>query len=431
MPPSAPVSWRAAALLPALVSLAYVLVAIHVNVLVAPHTVGLDVRARAVPVDDVFFVDDPSFRANTYLRDHVSHLSEGAVRQQETPVHDPRDGSLYLFEADGWLTRLRAPQADDEGPHINSVDVAPHRVMYVGGRVLGAAFIPSTSRIVACDVAKGLVEIDIDTGGIQVLSVAAPAHPPPPPAQEQDPQAPVELVPFRFIDDLDISSDGGVVYFTDASDMQPYRMASGRWTTKELSLLDFHRGFGTGRLLAYDTRTRTTRTLLSNLYFANGVALASDDSFVLVAETFNARILRYWLKGRRTGQSEIFAEVPAVPDGISRAADGGFYVACPSTISPLFAIAARFPLVRLLVGNLPSFLWPPTPKVGLVLKLHGNGAPAYALHDKDGERVWFVTAVTEVPARDGGHYLYLGQLSGNSLPRVRAPATTGEIWKGS
>lgn len=37
--------------------------------------------------------------------------------------------------------------------------------------------------------------------------------------------------------------------------------------------------------------------LLKDLYFANGVALSKDESFVLVAETFQYRISRYWLKG--------------------------------------------------------------------------------------------------------------------------------------
>lgn len=37
---------------------------------------------------------------------------------------------------------------------------------------------------------------------------------------------------------------------------------------------------------------------------------------------------RYWLKGAKAGTSEPFVtKLPGLPDGISRAADGGYWVA--------------------------------------------------------------------------------------------------------
>ena len=63
-----------------------------------------------------------------------------------------------------------------------------------------------------------------------------------------------------------------------------------------------------GRLLVFDPITQKTTTLLSGLYFANGVALSSDESFVLVNETLMYRIQKYWLKGDKAGTSEIFIE---------------------------------------------------------------------------------------------------------------------------
>ena len=37
--------------------------------------------------------------------------------------------------------------------------------------------------------------------------------------------------------------------------------------------------------------------MADNLHFPNGVAVAEDDSFVLVVETINISVKRFWLKG--------------------------------------------------------------------------------------------------------------------------------------
>ena len=56
-------------------------------------------------------------------------------------------------------------------------------------------------------------------------------------------------------------------------------------------------GEATGRLLRYDPATRRTTLIADNLYFPNGVAVAEDASFVLVVETINISVKRFWLKG--------------------------------------------------------------------------------------------------------------------------------------
>jgi sugar lactone lactonase YvrE len=64
----------------------------------------------------------------------------------------------------------------------------------------------------------------------------------------------------------------------------------------------------TGRLLEYDPQTKKTRTLLEGLFFANGVAVSEDSSFVLINETFEKRVLRYWLTGEKKGTREVFVQ---------------------------------------------------------------------------------------------------------------------------
>jgi len=46
------------------------------------------------------------------------------------------------------------------------------------------------------------------------------------------------------------------------------------------------------RLLRYDPVKNTTEVLLENLRFANGIQLSRYEDFILVCETFAARILK-------------------------------------------------------------------------------------------------------------------------------------------
>src|SRR5258708_39535742 len=114
-------------------------------------------------------------------------------------------------------------------------------------------------------------------------------------------------VPFRGTNDLDVGADG-TIYFTDAS----YKF---RLPDLKADILEHQPN---GRFLAYDPRTKQTRALLHDLYFANGVAVSPDQSFVLVVDTGAYRVRRYWLTGAKAGQSDIFIDnLPGFPDGIS------------------------------------------------------------------------------------------------------------------
>lgn len=88
----------------------------------------------------------------------------------------------------------------------------------------------------------------------------------------------------------------------------------------------------TGRFMSYNPRTKQVKVLLRNLLFPNGVALSKDAAFVLIVETTRQRIIRYWLKGHRTGISEVFRNVTNFPDNIKRNARGEFWVAVNSGI---------------------------------------------------------------------------------------------------
>ena len=129
------------------------------------------------------------------------------------------------------------------------------------GRPLGMAF-DSEENLIIADAVRGLISIDRN-GEVKTLSTKSDS----------------DNIPFKFVDDLDIANDGKI-YFSDAS--SKYGYGSDR--------LELFEHTPNGRLLVYDPATKETTTLLNDLYFANGVALSTDESFVLVNETCMYRI---------------------------------------------------------------------------------------------------------------------------------------------
>ena len=162
----------------------------------------------------------------------------------------------------------------------------------------------------------------------------------------------------------------------------------------------------------YDAATRQTTTLLGGLWYANGVALSEDYQDVLVVETNLNRVHRYSLKD---GETEVFVDkIPAMPDGISRSADGGFWIGGVVRLSPLPRLLAPYPKLRTLVSHIVGPLLPVVAKpAGLVFKVDSAGKPADALYDLTGESVSSVSAVAQ-----DGDALYLGNLNGDFVSRV-------------
>jgi sugar lactone lactonase YvrE len=256
------------------------------------------------------------------------------------------------------------------------------------GRPLGMEF-DATGNLIVADAEKGLLSVAPD-GTITVLADKADAQ------------------PILFADDLDIASDG-IIYFSDAS-IYPI-------TDKMVTeLMD---GRPHGRLLAYDPKSKTTRVLLNDLYFANGVTLSPDESFVLVNETVAYRITRYWLTGQNQGQSDFFIEnLPGVPDNISHNGRETYWLALISQRIPALEFLQAHPFIRKIIMRLPS-AWQPTPtptRYGFVLGLSQEGKVIHNLQDPSGE---FASVVTSVKEHDG--MLYLGTISDSAIKRITAP----------
>jgi sugar lactone lactonase YvrE len=260
----------------------------------------------------------------------VQKLSLGDGHKPEDVALDA-DGKIYAGFEDG---RIIVLQADGTQPRVFAD---------THGRPLGLIFDREGNLIVA-DAIKGLLSVN-KAGEVKVL------------ADEAD------GAKFGCLNDLDIGADG-TIYFTEASNKFPMSQFAN----------DILEHQPNGRLLALDPQSRRPRTLLRNIYFANGVAVSPDQTFVLVAETGMYRIRRVWLKEPKMGQNDIFIDnLPGFPDGISSNRRDRFWLALVTPRQALFDRMLPYPSVRKIVARLPKFLQPAPQRYSFVLGLDLQG----------------------------------------------------------
>ncbi|MFN2515938.1 MAG: SMP-30/gluconolactonase/LRE family protein [Pyrinomonadaceae bacterium] len=302
-------------------------------------------------------------------------------------------GRIYAGIDDGRIIRL---QADGTHPEVFS---------NTHGRPLGLVF-DSTGNLIVADAIKGLLSIGHD-GVVSLLTTEA------------------DGLPFGCTNDLDVAADG-IIYFTDASSKFPL-------SNLTADLLEHQPN---GRVLAYDPKTKVTRTILSHLYFANGVAVSPDQSFLLVVETGEYRVHRVWLNqgpqqvifvqsktwpgGPRYGKSEIFIDnLPGFPDGISSNGRDKFWLALVNSRNKALDKLLPYPFLRKVVFRLPRILQPGPRRTSFVLGLDLKGHVVENLQDDSKQCYGRVANVVE---HQGA--LYLGSIGENTVGRYRLSSQT-------
>jgi sugar lactone lactonase YvrE len=290
----------------------------------------------------------------------------------------PQDCLIYTGLADGSILRID-PRTGAAGEYTNT-----------GGRPLGVTFTPSGDRLYVADGHLGLVAVD-PLGDVTVL------------VNELDGE------PFGFADNLDVAPDGTVWFSAPTRDHTVEQVALDIWDSRP-----------TGRLLHYDPATGLTRTVLDNLYYANGVAVAEDGSFVLVAEFLAFRIQRYWITGELAGSHEIFIDnLPGYPDNITRTPDGTFLVGLSLARIPGLDKARPKPWLVELIYRLPPSVAPKPQFPGYLLELTPGGEVRRFMADETPGKVAQVTAGTVVPAHCGaGNEVVVGSLQVKSVRRM-------------
>ena len=196
-----------------------------------------------------------------------------------------------------------------------------------GGRPLGMMF-DRKNNLIVCDGYLGLLSINTE-GEISVLT----DH--------------VDGSAINFANGVDIADDGKI-YFTEASS---------KWERGDY-LHDLLVTIPYGRLLMYDPSTDATSVLMDGLYFANGVALSSDDRFLLVTETWRYRVTRYWLKGEKAGSSaQYIGNLPGFPAGLSNE-NGHFWLSLITLRNPVLDKTHETTWLKDALAKLPEFLKP-------------------------------------------------------------------------
>jgi sugar lactone lactonase YvrE len=258
-----------------------------------------------------------------------------------------------------------------------------------GGRPLGLDWLPD-GRLLCCDCERGLLAIDLEAGSIEVLTDS------------------VFGTKMRVCNNPSVARDG-TIYFSDSSQRHPL-------SAIRTELIEH---VATGRLLCRKP-DGVIEVLLEGLQFANGVVLAADESFVLVAETGAARIMRVWLEGPRSGRADVFAEdLPGMPDNMALGSDGLFWVALPSARDPRLHLLHKLPLpVRRLAARAPASLQPAELRSVLLIAFDEHGTCVHFI-EGDPRRFHLVTGVREHAGK-----LYAGSVAENAVAVLELPPGT-------
>lgn len=300
----------------------------------------------------------------------IQKLAEGVGAGPEG-VNVDVVGSIYAGYEDGRVVKFAA----NGSSYFEMVNT--------GGRPLGITFGPNGGLVIA-DAKKGLLHF-----GKQLVPLVSEA----------------EGLALGFTDDADNTRLDKNIYFTDASSKFGYGQ----------QMKDFLEHGANGRLLQYNVASKETRVLMRGLHFANGVAVGPDDAYVLVSETGEYRILRYWLKGEKAGSHDVFIDnLPGFPDNLSYNDRDRFWVAIYAPRDPMLdGLLPGGPFLRNLVARLPAFLQPRPKRHSFVLGLDLDGNVVANLQYEGSDAYAPITSV-----REHGPWLYFGSLTFPAIGRL-------------
>lgn len=262
-----------------------------------------------------------------------------------------QDGTMFTGTADGSILAV-TPSGD------------VRLVAHVGGRPLGVEMHGDDLVVANADVGlqlvsrQGAVETLVDTINGDRMMLANNAT---------------------------VASDG-TIYFTDSSR---------RWSLEHY-VNDLVEGQPTGRVFTRSPDGTVTQ-LADGLQFANGVALDAAEESIFIAETGRYRVYRYWIKGDRSGDSELFLDnLPGFPDNLSFGADT-LWIGLASPRQKAIDVMQPRSWMRQLTYRMPEALKPKPERHGIILGYDINGGVTHNLQDATGT----VAVTTSARFHDG------------------------------
>ncbi|KAK0603943.1 hypothetical protein LWI29_010448 [Acer saccharum] len=309
-------------------------------------------------------------------------VGTGVLKAPEDVVYDSESGVVYTGCEDGWVRRVTVSES--------AADSVVEDLVNTGGRPLGLAI--GNNEIIVADAYKGLLSI---TGNSTLLLT-----------DEADGRK------FKLTDAVDIAEDG-IIYFTDAS--YKYNMKD--------FLFDVLEGKPHGRFMSFDPKTKTTRVLVSDIYFANGVAVSPDQTYVVFCESIMRRCKKYYIKGEKSGRVDKFInDLPGLADNIHYDGQGLYWIAINMEITKVWDLAFRYPFIRKIIAIVERHVGMPKKiRNGGVMAVYLEGKPVAHYYDPE---LTLITSAIKI-----GDHLYCGSLTKPYILRLNlrkypAQATT-------
>lgn len=288
-------------------------------------------------------------------------------------------GNLLTGVADGRILRVDATTGRVE-------EVARTR-----GRPLGMHLLPD-GRLLVCDAYDGLLRVDPATGTVETVLTAAAGE------------------PLNLCSNVTVTRDG-TVFVSDSSRRFPLHHWKG----------DILEHSGTGRVIRWVPGS-AAEVVVDGLQFANGLCLAPDESFLVMAESGAYRLRRLWLTGDRAGATDLFADrLPGFPDNLTTSRDGLVWVALAGPRNALLdSLHRHHPALRRALWALPGALLPDPRRTTHV---QGRDAQGRLVHDLR-RRAHNYRLATSALEHNGT--LYLGSLVEPAIATAPLPSAPGD-----
>lgn len=269
-----------------------------------------------------------------------------------------------------------------------SPDFKTRRVLVnTGGRPLGM-IVDKQGNVYVADSPKGLLKVS-PTGQMTVLSDVCNNQ------------------KIIFADDLAFGPDSTII-FSEASEKFP----------DKIHILDAIEHGPNGNVFRYSLKTGKTELLMDSLYFANGIAVSPNGSYVLVNNMTKYQMLKHYLSGDRKGQTEVFIDnLPGFPDGVNISPDRTIWVSIPGPRIALLDKILPYPFIRKIWLRLPHSDQQ-GPGYGFILGFDQSGKLTHNLQDPKGG---YSGITNTVPFQDK---LYLGSITQTSIGVYTLPGAT-------
>lgn len=337
-----------------------------------------------VPVAPVAWQSTPSegyvgvYAPNARLANLERHDILGRHGPEDAAIGN--NGALYLTTGDGDILR-RAPGGQ--------------MTVFISGmgRPLGIEAAPDGALWVA-DAYRGLTRVT-ESGAELVLT------------HTDDGQ------PILYANSLDFAPDGAI-WLSDASTKFGAEASGGTLEASYLEILEHGR---TGRIIRFDPATGEAKTMLSDLSFANGIAMGASGEWLLFVETGATAVRKLWINGPRAGEVEdLLTNLPGFPDNLKRDVAGGFLLGLVSKRAPAADIAAPYPILRKVLQRLPPALRPKAVSYGFIVHLDENGVVTQTWQDPAAGYPLTTGAV-----RDTDGSLWITSLSAEWIAQLTSP----------